>query len=414
MKNIAITTLTIIGLNLLFACCNSNIKTQVPEQKFALLDSLFKTAVDQMEIPGAVVYIAKKGQPVYHKAFGFRDIESSTNMEVTDIFRMASMTKALTAVATLQLVERGLIRLDDNIADYISEFSQLHLLKEVHSDSTYTSEPIVEHITIRQLLTHTSGIGYGFQDERYNALILKNNISEGFEDDNRTSLANIQRIAKLPLLHKPGEKYTYSLSYDVLGVLIEQVSKLRYDHYIQHFILNPIGMNDSYFIVPKSEQYRIPKAYQPNENGTQLIPTAYPDTLYPKLERRQYFSGGADLCSTAKDYGDFIQMIKEGGYFNNKRILGKRYIEMMLSKQTKLDDGGYDQGFAAWMTNEQGAAEGPMGLGSYGFGGFWDTYSWVDPKQDYIAVLLLQMYPSNAHKTHEKFQAITYGIIDEL
>jgi len=335
-------------------------------------------------------------------------------MQKNDIFRMASMTKGLTAVAVLQFYEQGLLSLDDKVSKYIPEFKNPRILVTILPDSSFTSKPAKTEITIRQLLTHTSGIGYGFQDDKYNALVIKNNISEGFEDDSRTSLENIQRIAKLPLLCEPGEKYIYSLSYDVLGVLIEKVSGMRFDNYIKKNILDPLGMTNSYFIIPEKEQYRLVTAYQPAENVKGLERTSYPDTAYPCIKTRQYFSGGADLCSTAEDYAKFIRMIKNKGIYNNTRILGERFIEMMLSKQTAFDDGNSDQGFAAWVTNAKGAAEGPMTVGAFGFGGFWDTYGWADPKGDFVAVLLLQMYPGNKYKIHEKFKVITYRVMDDL
>jgi CubicO group peptidase (beta-lactamase class C family) len=385
-----------------------------PAYRINLIDSLLNSAVRNSEIPGAVVYINSDGTEVFHKAFGYLNLENKVPMLKSDIFRMASMTKALTVVGVLQLYERGLLFLDDEVSKYIPEFRNPQVLLDVLPDSGFISKPASGEITIRQLLTHTSGIGYGFQDERYNALVIKNNISEGFEDDDRTSLENIRRIAKLPLLHEPGEKYTYGLSYDVLGVVIENVSGMRYDKYIKQYILDPLGMNDSYFIVPEKEQYRLVTAYKPADTGQGLELTSYPDTAYPRIKTRQYFSGGSDLCSTAEDYGKFIQMVKNKGVCNNTRIIGERFIEMMLSKQTKLNDGNFEQGFAAWVTNAGGAAEGPMAAGSFGFGGFWDTYGWADPKENFVAVLLLQMYPNNRHGIQEKFKIITYGLIDDL
>ena len=379
----------------------------------SLIDSLLNSAVINQEIPGAVACIVLNGKVVYNKAFGWRNIENSIVMKENDIFRMASMTKGLTAVAILQLCERGLLFLDDNISKYIPEFKNPQVLVKILPDSGFVSRPAKSEITIRQLLTHTSGLGYGFQDEKYNALILKNNISEGFEDDSRTSLENIQRLAHIPLLCEPGEKYIYSLSYDVLGVIIEKISGLRFDKYITRNILSPLGMNDSYFLVPAEKQYRLVSIYQPKADGKGLEPTTYPDTAYPTIITRQYFSGGADLCSTAEDYSIFMQMVLNKGSFNNTRILGKRYVEMMLSKQTRFEGGNSDQGFAAWITNVAGAAEGPMSKGSFGFGGFWDTYSWADPEENFVAVLLLQMYPGNQVNIHQKFQNIVYRIIDE-
>lgn len=398
----------------LFFCnsCKRESKVSTPAYRLGLIDSLLTAAVEHEEIPGAVAYINRGGKEVYHKAFGYRSLEGEEKMLKDDIFRMASMTKALTAVAVLQLYERGLLFLDDELSQYIPEFRDPRILLEIHADSSFTSVPSEKEITIRQLLTHTSGIGYGFQDESYNSLVIKHKVSEGFEDDDRTSYENIQSLAELPLLQTPGEKYVYSMSYDVLGVVIEVVSGMRYDQYIHRYILEPLEMSDSYFLIPEKEQYRLVRAYEPSVEG--LIPTTYPDTAYPVLSHRRFFSGGADLCSTAEDYAKFVQMVLHKGLYNNTRILGERYVDMMLRKQTHLNDGSYVQGFAAWVTNDQGAAEGPMSEGSFGFGGFWDTYSWADPQGDFVAVLLLQMYPGNMHRIQQKYQNITYGIIEDL
>ena len=402
----------ILGMGWLLTSCNQEPSTSTPEYRTQLIDSLLNSAVQNGEIPGAVAYINRGGNEVYHKAFGYRKLEGEVHMQTEDIFRMASMTKALTAVSIMQLYERGLLFLDDRVSHYIPAFKNPQILVEIHEDSSFTAVPSEREITIRQLLTHTSGIGYGFVDESYNSLVIKHNVSEGFEDDDRSSMENILRLAELPLLFTPGEKYTYGMSYDVLGVVIEVVTGLRFDKYVKQYIIDPLEMNDSYFIVPPEERHRLVSIYQPSEKG--LIPTSYPDTAYPVLDNRRFFSGGGDLCSTAEDYGKFVQMILNHGVYNNIRILGSRFVEMMLMKQTKLEDYNAVQGFAAWVTNKQGAARGPMSEGSYGFGGFWDTQSWAVPQGDYVAVLLLQMYPGNRHRIQQKFKNITYGIIDDF
>jgi CubicO group peptidase (beta-lactamase class C family) len=414
MSNIISVLLTISILCSLSCSRNKSNSLFTQERRKYLIDSLLNSAVKTKEIPGAVVFISRNGKEIFHKAYGYRNLENNVPMRINDIFRVASMTKALTAVAVLQLCERGLLFLDDKVSNYIPEFKDPQVLIDVLPDSSFTSKPASSDITIRQLLTHTSGLGYGFQDHRYNALVIKNNVSEGFEDDDRTSVENIKKIARLPLLFEPGEKYTYGLSYDVLGVVIETISGLRYDKYIKKYILDPLKMNDSYFFVPEKEQFRLVTPYQPSEAEFGLLPVTYSDTAYPIIKKRQYFSGAADMCSTAENYARFIQMVLNKGIYDNKRIIGGRYIEMILSKQTKLDDGNYDQGFAAWVTNIKGAAEGPMGKGSFGFGGFWDTYGWADPERNFVAVLFLQMYPNNKHRIHEKFKAITYGVIEDL
>lgn len=415
MKKITIRIVYLIFIAILAVSCSlerKNHKTTL-SNRLEYIDSLFITAVSNEEIPGAAVSIVLDGKVIYNKAFGWRNIEKEIAMKKDDIFRMASMTKGLTAVAVLQLCERGLLFLDDRISKYLPEFKNPQVLVQILPDSTFISRPANSEITIRQLLTHTSGIGYGFQDANYNALIIKNNISEGFEDDSRTSLENIRRLAGIPLLCEPGEKFIYSLSYDVLGVIVEHVSGERFDKYITHHILNPLGMHDSYFLVPVEKQHRLVRIYQPETGGKGLKPTAYPDTAYPTMMTRMYFSGGADLCSTAEDYSRFVQMILNKGSLKGIRILGKRYVEMMLSRQTQFGDGNTDQGFATWVTNANGAAKGPFSKGSFGFGGFWDTYAWADPDCNFVAVLLLQMYPGNQVNIHERFQNIVYGAMNE-
>jgi len=377
------------------------------------IDSLLRSAVLEHDIPGAAAFVSREGAVLYHNATGWRNMEARIPLRRNDLFRMASMTKALTAVAVLQLVEQNLIHLDDALYTYIPEFKNPGILMEVLPDSGFTSREAQGEITIRQLLTHTSGIGYGFQDEIYNALIVKHDISEGFEDDQRSSLDNIQRLAGLPLLFEPGEKYVYGLSYDVLGVVIEKVSDLRYDRYIDKYILEPLEMKDSYFLVPEEEQHRLVSVYQPRDDGSGLEPTTYADTAYPVVADKQFFSGGSDLCSTAGDYAKFLQMLMNGGEYHGSRILPEASVSTMLSKQTPFDDGNYHQGFAAWVINEEGAVEGPRGVGSFEFGGFFDTFCWTDPETGLIAILLLQMYPNNSCDIHGKFRDVIFSVIRE-
>ncbi|MBS2211402.1 beta-lactamase family protein [Carboxylicivirga mesophila] len=390
--------------------CNTSKNHQIYND--AQLDSLFIHAIEHHKIPGAVALVSYQDTIIYHKAFGCRNIDAQTRLLNNDIFRMASMTKALTAVAILQLQEKGLLNTSDYVYQYLPEFKSPRLLTKVLPDSSFRAIPAQSDITIHQLLTHTSGIAYGFQDDQYNALILKNNISEGFGHDTRTSRENIQKIAALPLLHEPDSAYTYGLSFDVLGVLIEEVSGQRYDEYITEHILKPCGMHDSYFIIPEQHRHRLPDVYEPADNDELQI-TSYADTNYPCLSNRQFFSGGADLCSTAKDYHSFLQMLSANGTFQGHQVLAPESVAAMLSKQTSLGEGDSYQGYAAWVTNALGAQNGLSNEGTYGFGGFFDTYCWTDPKANISAVLLLQMYPNNNHQIHEKFQKLTYELINQ-
>lgn len=395
-----------------FLTCKDRTESNVTIFDFTQIDSFLNQSVLNKEIPGAVAYISYRGQEVLYRGYGYKNIENKTKMEPSSIFRMASMTKALTAVSILQLLEKGEIALDDPLKKYLPEFANMEILVDVLPDSSFTSIPAKSDITIQQLLTHTSGIGYGFQDEKYNALIIKNNISEGFCPDDRTSFENTKKIAKLPLLAEPGEKNIYGLSFEVLGTVIEKITGERFDDYVIKNILNPLGMNDSFFLVPKKQRYRLPDVYEPGENGIGLVPTTYHDIEYPVLEHRRFYAAGSDLSCTAKDYNKFLMMLENKGEYNGNRILGEKYVQMMLSKQSSLNESDSYQGFAAWIVNERGAKNGLRPQGSYDFGGFFDTYCWVDPVNKFSAILLLQMYPNNAHDVHWKFQKTVYKIMN--
>lgn len=371
------------------------------------VDSLLKAAVQQHKISGAVALVEWNGEILMHSAFGYSNIEEGQRMETNSIFRLASMTKGLTAVAVLQLAEKGLIDLDAPVEAYLPEFGDMKVLDSVLKDSSFLSSPAVNEIQIRHLLTHTSGIGYGFQDEQYNMLVIQNGVSEGFCEDSRSSAENTKLIAGLPLLAEPGERYIYSMSFDVLGTIVEKVSGKRFDNYIAEHIMLPLEMHDSYFVIPKDKRQRLVAVYEPDESDG-LRRTRYTDIEYPLIDHRRFFSGGADLCGTAGDFLNFMTMIENRGLGKDIRILGSRYVDMMLSKQSDLAEEDSYQGFGTWITNHNGEIRGPFNQGTFGFGGFFDTYAWVDPAAGLKAVLLLQMYPANEDSVHEKFQNLVY------
>ena len=405
-------SLLILTLAIAMICSCSNPKKPVgTASSFETIDALLNQAVKDMEIPGAVAYISQNGKEIHNKAYGYQSMENATAMTPNSIFRLASMTKALTAVSILQLYEQEKLGLDDAVKLYLPEFTNMSILNDVLPDSTFTSSPAKNDITIRQLLTHTSGIGYGFTDDKCNALVIKNDVSEGFCPDDRTSFENTKKIAALPLLAEPGAENIYGMSYDVLGTLIEKISGERYDNYVSQHILKPLRMNDSYFLVPKEERYRLPHVYEPNADENGLERATYRDVDYPILEFRRFYSGGADMSCTAADYNKFLLMIANNGSYNNHKVLEESSIKLMLSEQTPFNDDDSSQGFAAWIVNDKGAKNGLRPKGSYDFGGFFDTYCWVDPEQNFTAILMLQMYPTNAHDVHWKFQKAVYDLM---
>jgi len=407
MKRVLLSLVIVIAV---WSCQQSATSTQ--ETRLAdQLDSLFNAAVANHEVPGAVAYVSQNGEIIYNKAFGMSDIESDKAQKQSDIFRIASMTKSVTAVAILQLVEKGKIFLDDPVSKFIPEFKAPQILVEVFEDSSFSSIPATNEITIHHLLTHTSGIGYGFQSDLYNALVIKHGISEGFEERPIELQENTKRIAGLPLLHEPGAQWTYSLSYDVLGAVVEVASGQKLDQYFYKNILRPLGMNDTYFYLPESKTDRLVSVYEHNDRKDGFIPARYPLTEYPVRGARMYLSGGADLSGTTADIGIFAQMLFNKGSYNGVRILTESSVVTMTSTQSPHGWWDSDIGFGVSVTTSAGASKKLQEEGSFEFGGFYDTFCRVDPVNGYVALLMLQMYPNNEFDVHYKFQNITYSVL---
>jgi len=406
----------VILFSFIFFSCNydENKVSKNSKAQTQILDSLFNAAILNNEVPAASVLVMHKGDVVYHKAFGWKNIEKKEKLDKNDIFRIASMTKAITALGILQLVERGMIFIHDPVSKYIPEFKDPVVLLNVNPDSSFTSRPAKNEITIHHLLTHTGGIGYGFQSDTYNALVIKNGISEGFEERAITNLENAKKIAKLPLLHDPGEDWTYSLSFDVLGAVIEIVSGQPLNEYFDEHIFRPLGMNNTYFYLPEDKVHRLTRVYEYNKDKSGFIPTTYEYTEYPIQGAKMYMSGGGDLNCPVLDIGVFAQMLLNKGELNGNRIVGSRYVEMMRSRQNHHGWWNSNVGLGLSLTTKDGGAQGSRPEGSFDFGGFFDTWCWVDPENELIGVLFLQMYPGNEYKIHEKFQNITYGLLDSF
>lgn len=417
-------TKNIIFIALLFTCISCSLpvkkslvleegvanKVGLAEKKLSNIDNMINDYILQNKLPGAVVLVARKGKIVKHKAYGFKNIARDINQEKDDIFRIASMTKAITAVAAFTLLEEGKFDLDDPLWWYIPEFKNPTILDDVDfEDSTYTSHSTKNEIKIRQLFNHTSGIGYGFQDEKLNAIYVKNNISEGFEHRDILLKDNITSLAKLPLIHEPGETWTYGLSYDVLGHLIEVISEMPLDNFFQERIFDPLGMNDTHFYLPEEKYNRLPDVFMSSHEG--VVPTEYELIHYPIKGAKKYLSGGADLSCTALDYAKFAQMIMNGGIYNENRILGIKTVEWITKGQV---DGGINAlgwGFGVVETKEMALQY--ASPGSNKWGGYFSTQCLMDPEEELIAILMLQMDPNWEWGVHSRFQNIVYAAITD-
>lgn len=387
---------------------NSTSNLLFTKEKDAQLDSLFQSAIQQKKVPGVVALIAERGKIVYHKAWGYNDVEGGKRQEVSDLFRIASMTKPITAVAAMILFEEGKFKLDDPLSKHIPAFTQSKILDKIDlADSSFTAHPAQSKITIRQLFTHSSGIGYGFQDEKLMAVFEKAGITEGFEERDILLKDNVERIAQMPLLHEPGEKFTYGLNSDVLGYLVELWSGMPLDTFLHQRIFTPLGMSETHFYLPEHKASRLTKVYMSSETG--ITPTDYPLIHYPIRGAKRYLSGGADLSCTAHDYYLFSKMLINGGMLNGQRILQAETIDLMT--RSHLESGEEDMGLGfGIMSSKKPSTPRARSLGSYSWGGFFATTFWIDPTEELIAILLLQVYPFEDWGIVEGFENLIYQL----
>jgi CubicO group peptidase (beta-lactamase class C family) len=390
----------------------------VSPDRLARIDSVCEDAIKSGSIPGVVALVARHGKIVYLKAFGMADNAAGRALKPDDIFRIASQSKAITATAVMMLWEQGKFQLDDPISKYIPEFKNPQVLKSYDdATGTWTGEPAKREITIRDLLTHTSGLGYGDidGDERFRKIYKKAGIAIAFSTDPITIAENIKKLAKLPLHHNPGEHFTYAMGLDVLGYLIEIVSGMPFDKFLQTHIFDPLGMKDTGFYLPAEKANRL-VAVQTPQNGTWVrFPVTFYDPDYPIKGAKALFSGGGGLCSTARDYATFLQMQLNGGELNGVRLLSRTTVNMMRSQQVPIELFGPDTYFslAFSVVTEKGQAKGGMGsVGTFDWGGYFNTQYFADPKEGTIGILMKQTQGGN-DPTGWQFRQIVGEMVDD-
>lgn len=386
------------------------------------IDSLFNSFTKDHKIAGVCALVARHGHIDYWNASGYSDAKGKL-LQKTDMFRIASQTKAVTCAAILILYQEGKLLLDDPISKYIPEFKNPVVLKDFNAkDTTYTTEPAKREITIHDLLTHTSGISYPvIGTKEAIAIYKKANLPVGFET-RRIKLADKMKVlGKMPLMLQPGSAYTYGLNMDVLGDIVEVVSHQTLSDFFHDRIFKPLGMNDTYFYVPAEKQSRVSKVFTADKQGLQTLENKVNDTSaisvdYPFVKNGTYFSGGAGLTSTAYDYCLFLQMMQNGGILNGKRILSPNIVRLMRVNQ--IGDIGlwYSSnkiGFSFEVITEKGAAAEPWHVGTNIGGGFWGSTYWLDPKSD----LVVQIWTQGGGWTYgdllNKFKAMVYGALNE-
>ncbi len=394
------------------------IKEGMSNERLARIDAMLTKAVEQKEIPGAVALVARNGKIVFYKAFGMADNESGRVLKRDDIFRIASQTKAITSTAVMMLWEEGKFRMDDPISKYIPEFKDAQVLDTVYANGTYKTIPAKKPITIRHLITHTSGIGYGVIDgsEQMKRIYKEAGVTDLFTTENISIEESVKKLAKLPLHHNPGEKFTYSEGLDVLGYFIEKVSGMPLDEFFRTRIFNPLEMSDTWFYLPESKHNRlVPVQTKRNENWAKYPITFY-DPDYPIKGAKKFFSGGAGLSSTAKDYAIFLQMYLNNGELNGLRLLSRTTIQFMMANQigNLFGDAGSYYGLAFGVVNQKGQDMGGQGsAGTFDWGGYFNTDYFADPKENIIGILMKQTQDTPSDQTGWKFRQLVGQAIDD-
>lgn len=390
--------------------------------RLARLDSGMNDWVKNKWVNGSVAFVARKGKIVYYKAYGYNDMVTRAPLPKNDIFRIASQTKAITSVAVMMLWEEGKFGLDDPVSLYIPSFAHQGVVATFNwKDTTYTTVPAKRPVTIRDLITHTSGLGYpAIGTPEANAIYAKDAMTGGVGVKQQSLADAMTRLGKLPLLFQPGEKWMYGLGHDVLGYLVQVWSGMSLEEFFTKRIFRPLGMNDTYFNVPASKASRLVNFFVEDSSGLHRQDKSFGGALdmnFP-LQHTDYFSGGGGLSSTISDYAIFLQMLLNGGEYNGVRLLSRNTVRMMTMNQIGdlvINIGGdeYKWGLGVSIETEKASRLSPSQAGSYGWGGVFSTVYWVDPKEDMVVLLYMQMWGPHVAEAQKQFKPLVYQGIDD-
>jgi len=384
-------------------------------ERLQRLSAVFSDYAENGKMSGSVVLVMRHGKVAYFESFGKRDLEIGSAMTKDAIFRIASQTKAIISVGIMILQEQGKLVISDPVSKYIPEFRETTVAAPKEDGEGYEVVKANREITLRDLLTHTAGIGYGWglaQKEWEEAGIL----GWYFADKDEPIAKTVARMAALPMNAQPGEKFVYGYNTDILGVVVERASGMPLDAFVDINILKPLGMVDTHFYLPESKKDRLATVYSAYEGkpierapspGGMVGQGAYVDGP------RKSFSGGAGLLSTATDYAKFLQMMLNGGELNGKRLLSPKTVELMTANHLREIPYSRGQGFGLGFSilEDLGDRGTPGSVGEFGWGGAYGSTYWVDPKEDLIVVYFKQLIPTNGLDDGEKLRALIYQAI---
>jgi CubicO group peptidase (beta-lactamase class C family) len=385
-------------------------------ERLGRIDRFLEKEVNDQHIAGAVALVLRRGQIAYQRAVGWADKEANHRMTPDAIFRIASQTKAITSVAVMTLVEEGRLGLSDPVSRYLPSFA--HTTVATKSDTGRVITPAKRAITIKDLLTHTAGISYGTDSlvaPLYAAQGLGPKAGWGWytADKDEPICATIDRLAGLPFVAQPGEAWVYGYNTDILGCLVEKVSGQALDRFIEEHITGPLGMRDTHFYLPPNQRGRLTTVYATTSAGTIEPAPEGPKGQGNYIDGpRKSFAGGAGLLSTARDYGRFLEMLRNGGTINGIRILGPKTVALMTSNQvgTLFSAVGVGAGLGfglGFQTTDQPGANGMSSVGTFGWGGAYATSYAVDPAEGLVLVFMVQMLPDGSD-ARARFQTLVY------
>lgn len=395
-------------------------------ERLARITTFFQSAVDKGEIPGAVLMVARNGKIVYRQAVGYQDRENKSPMKAVAMFRIFSMTKPIATVAVMMLAEEGKIDVMAPVAQYLPEFKDVKVgvekMDPATGKATLTLEAPVRPMTVQDLLRHTSGLVYG---PFGNTLVHQAYNKANLFDDGQTLAEFVTKIAKLPLAHQPGSTWEYGMSVDVLGRIVEVVSGMPFDEFINERISKPLGMHDTAFYLNAAQAARLAEPQVDKATGKK---PQFGDAKDLTKEKVKFFSGGGGMLSTASDYARFCQMLANGGEANGVRLLSPKTLAVMTSDQlpsnaarvgmleatqdlSPLPELGQSFGLGFAVRTDLGHSAVSGSVGDYFWAGAAGSYFWIDPQEKLYAVMMLQMPFVEAGPYRRALREIVYGAL---
>ncbi|MDQ2996522.1 MAG: beta-lactamase family protein [Chloroflexota bacterium] len=379
--------------------------------RLARINTVMQRYVDERKLAGMVTLVARRGQTVHFETCGVADIATGVPMRHDTLFRIYSMTKPITSAAVLMLFEEGRFQLSDPVARYIPAFADVKVLDNSTGSGVRYVAP-VRPISIRDLLTHTAGLSYGFDENVYIDDLYREQVYRLRETSPDMTLEDfVQVIATLPLAHQPGSAFRYSFATDVLGLLVQVIAGMPFEEFLRQRIFEPLGMGDTGFYVPAEQIGRFAATHGPDLEHGLAVTDAPATSDFARPTRLP--SGGGGLVSSTSDYLRFAQMLLNQGELEGERLLGSKTVELMASNHLPTGVHPFDDTFSGFglgvsVLLDPAQAQNLGSVGTFGWGGAANTNFWIDPREQLIGILMLQFMPSDTYPVSPNFRTLVY------